>query len=334
MGLFDFFKNKKNQAENTQAGNHSQADNHSQVDNQLQADIERFEKELLATIPRYISSPGAKVNIQARHQETNEVMPFAIGFPEQFEPWRTVKSLADRRGIIYSLLDTQFGNQLKLWQLIERFNDDRYAERALKIAKEHKQESDEQNPDYWNALARTNFILSNYAEAEQNCLKAIQLDNDNIRTKRIYADVLHEMGKHEKAHEIYNEILSIKIPKDKQMNLPIQDLLGFDGDILNSPIYAIAWLTADKNVTSETWEWANEEFYYSPVFRSQYAFHLLKTKEHMKGFVKLLTLSKEMPWFKDGVVNAYSLIDQLNLAEQAQEEKGRLKEIMIKNNWI
>ncbi|MFL5746145.1 MAG: tetratricopeptide repeat protein [Niastella sp.] len=327
MGLFEFLKNKKNQSEN------SPIDNQSQVDDQLQLDIDRFETELLATIPRYICTPGAEVNIKARHQETNEVMPFAIGFPEQFKPWRTVKSLADRRGIVYSLLDTQFGNQLELWQVIERFNDDRYAERALQIANKHKQERDEQNPNYWNALARTNFILSNYNEAEQNCLKAIQLDNNSIRTKRIYADVLHTTGKQDKSHEIYNEILSIKLPKDKQMNLPIQDLLGFDGDILNSPVYAIAWLKADKNVNTETWEWANEEFYYSPHFRSQYAFHLLQTNEHMKGFVKLLNLSKEMPWFKDAVLNSYSLIDQLNLTEQAQDEKIRLKQIMEKNNW-
>lgn len=321
MGLFDFLKNKKNQAENTQANN------------QLQIDIERFEKELLATIPRYISKPGAEVNIKARHQETNEVIPFAIGFPEQFESWRTVKSLADRRGIIYSLIDSQFGNQLELWQVIERFNDDRYAEKALQIAQQHKQEADEKNPNFWNALAKTNFILTNYEEAEQNCLTAVKLDNNNIRTKRIYADILHTIGKHDKAHEIYNEILNLKLPKDKQISLPIQNLLGFDGDILNSPIYAISWLKADKNANAETWEWANEEFYYSPHFRSKYAFHLIETNEHMKGFVKLLSLSKEMPWFKDGVINSYNLINQLNLTDTMQDEKVRLKHIIDKNKW-
>jgi hypothetical protein len=321
MGLFDFLKNKKNQPGNTP------------VDSQLQIDIERFEKELFATISRYISNPGAEVNIKARHQETNEVIPFAIGFPEQFESWRTVKSLADRRGIIYSLMDSQFGNQLELWQVIERFNDDRYAERALQIATDNKQENDEQNPNYWNAFARTNFILTKYKDAEQNCLKAISLDKDNLRTKRIYADILHCTNKIEKAHELYNEILELKLPKDKAMNLPIQKLLGFDGDIINSPIYAISWLKADKNMNNETWEWANEEFYYSPHFRSQYAFHLIETNEHMKGFVKLLNLSKEMPWFKDGIINSYNLIDQLNLTASMQDEKVRLKQIIDKNNW-
>lgn len=320
MGLFDFFKSKKTEPAA------------QPIDVELQSDIEKFEKELLATIPRYISKPGAEVDIKARHQVTDEVLPFAIGFPEQFEPWRNVKSLADRRGIIYSLLDTQFGHQLELWQAMERFNDDRYAERALQIANEHKQDADLQNPNYWNALARTNFILAKYEEAEQNCLKAMQLDSNNIRTKRIYADILHYTGKHNKAHELYNEILKSKLDKDVEMTLPIQHLLGFEGDIVNSPIYALSWLKEDKEVTDEIWEWANEEFYYSPHFRAGYAFHLIETKEHMKGFVKLLQLSKEMPWFKDGVVNAYSLIDQLNLSN-IEAEKSRLKKIIDTNNW-
>jgi septum formation topological specificity factor MinE len=136
MGLFDFFKNTKKQTENTAN------------DIQLQHDIERFEKELFATIPRYISKPGAEVNIQARHQKTNEIIPFAIGFPEQFEPWRKVKSIADRRAILYSLIDSQFGHQLELWQVIERFNDDRDAENALRIATDITHESDKQNPNY------------------------------------------------------------------------------------------------------------------------------------------------------------------------------------------
>lgn len=198
---------------------------------------------------------------------------------------------------------------------------------------EHKQEADNTNPNYWNALARTHFILTKYEEAEQNCQVAIRLDSNSIRTKRIYADILHATGRQEQAHALYTEILKAKIPADEKKELPLQMLLGFDGDILNSPIYALGWLKADERVTEENWEWANEEFYYSPHFRSQYAYYLINKNEHLKGFVKLLSLSKEMPWFKEAVVNSYHLIDQLNLQENAKEDKERLKLIMDKNNW-
>ncbi|MDJ1482724.1 hypothetical protein QNI16_19645 [Cytophagaceae bacterium YF14B1] len=321
MGVFDFFKNKKDKPES------------NQPDLQLQAEIDRFENEIFATTARYISQPGVQVNIRARHSETNEVIPFAVGFPEQFNEWRTVQSLADRRGIIYRLLDSQVGNQLALWQVMERFNDDRYPERALQIATEHKQEADEQDPDFWNALARTNFILTHYEEAERNCQKALELDSTSIRSKRILADTLHVMGKHDKAHELYQEILAKKLPKNQPANLPLQDLLGFDGDIVNSPIYAIGWLKSDENVTPEVWNWAVEEFYYSPHFRTEHAFYLIQNKDVMKGFAKLLHVSKEMPWFKDAVVNSYHIIEQLGLSDKMQDERTRLKGIMDIQNW-
>lgn len=321
MGLFDFLKNDKSKADQTS------------VNNQDQTNIDRFEKELREIIPRYISTPGAAVNINSRHKETNEIIPFAKGFPEQFQNWKNVKSLADRRGIIYSLLDSQFGNQLELWQVIERFNDDRYPERALQIGTENKEEKDINNPNYWNALARSNFILTKYKDAKENCLNAINLDSSNVRTKRIYADTLHCTGEEGKAHELYSEIIKEKISKDSKTILPLKKLLGFDGDVVNSPLYAFSWLKADKTVDEDTWEWANYEFYYSPHFRSQYAFYLLEAKKYMQGFAKILQLSKEMPWFKDAIINSYSLIDQLNLNDAMQDEKLRLKSIIDKNNW-
>lgn len=322
MGLFDFLKGKNKSVQKEQG------------DDILERDMKRFKKEIFAFIPRYMSTPGAEVDLKARHQETNEVVPFAVGFPEQFEPWRTIRSLADRRGIIYQLLDSQIGNSLELWQVIERFNDDRYAERALAIALEYKTEEDEKEANYWNALARTNFILTRYEDAEDNCLKALAIDTDNIRTKRIYADVLHCTNRQEKAHSLYNEIIECKVAKDKEMTLPIQNLLGFDGDIVNSPIYALSWLKGHKNMNEETWEWANDEFYYSPHFRFAYGAHLIETSDQMKGFIKVLTVSQEMPWYKDAVINSYSLIDQLGLTDIKQADKVRLAQLIKDNQWM
>lgn len=322
MALFDFFKNKKNKPEQKKS-----------VSNE-QIEINKFEKELLGLIPRYISKPKAEVNINARHHETKEIIPFAVAFPEQFNQWKNIKSKADRRGIVFSLLDSQFGNQLELWQVIERFNDDRYAQRALQIAMENKTENDEKNPNFWNALAKSYFILSNYEEAEKSSKKALELENQNFRTKRIHADILHSTNRENEAHEIYKEILNSKLPKDTKMNLPIQELLGFNGDIVNSPIYALGWLRSDQKATEADWEWANDEFYYSPHFRCQYAYELIKKGETLKGFAKLHSLSNEMPWFKEAVMNTVNLIDQLNLTdEKMQSDKQKFQQIISDNNW-
>ncbi|RFS20223.1 hypothetical protein DVR12_21145 [Chitinophaga silvatica] len=314
MGLFDFLKGK-----NT---------SNNQVDKQSKDYEEYFEEEVLKAIPRYICKPGADVNIKVRHQETNEVISFAQGFPEQFNTWKKVKSLADKRGIIYSLLDFQLAQHLELWQTIERFNDDRYAQRALELANKYKNDADEQNPDFQNALARTYFILTQYEEAEQHCLAALELAPTNIRSKRIYADILHCTNRQEKAHQLYEEILNEKLPKGKQISLSIKELLGFNGDVTNSPIYALMWLRDEKNISDEIWEWANNEFYYSPHFRSQYAYWLIEKKEYLRGFAKLLSLVKEMPWFTEAAINCYNLMKQLNLQDSMQEEKSLLEKIM------
>lgn len=115
--------------------------------------------------------------------------------------------------------------------------------------------------------------------------------------------------------------------------MELQDLLSFNGDIVNSPIYAFSWLKADDKVPTEFWEWANEEFYYSPHFRLQYAYYLIEKGETMKGFVKILVLSQEMPWFKEAVTNALSLIKQLNVENHFAEDKTRLEKLIVDNAW-
>jgi tetratricopeptide (TPR) repeat protein len=292
---------------------------------------ENFDREFLATVPRYISQAGAEVNLQMRHQETNEVMTFAAAFPEQFEAWKTVHSLADRRGIIYSILDNFLQKNMKLWQIVERFTDDRYPQRAQEIASEHAKPADLDSADFWAAAAKAELMLYSYEEAEKKARKALQLEPGNIRARLVLADVLHVTGKHEPAHALYNEILQARIPKDAAGTMTFAQLVGFDGDILPSPIYALAWLQSHPDITIDTWNWANEEFYYSPHFRTEFAYYLLRQKETMKGFVKLFTLAKEMPWFKEAVINSWQLLHQLG--DNSPEEMAWLEGVMSSQNW-
>ena len=168
---------------------------------------------------------------------------------------------------------------------------------------------------------------------EANALKALQFDSNHKRAKINLADIYHFTNKAKEAHDLYNEILSEhKKPEDTSSTLHMYKIWGYDG-IINSPIYASSWLKADKNATAENWDWAGEEFYYSPHFRSQHAYHLIEEKDYLKGFAKLLNITKEMPWFREAVLNSYDLIDQLNYGEVMRDEKIRLKSIIDDNNW-
>ncbi|HEY1053928.1 MAG TPA: hypothetical protein VGE24_02305 [Emticicia sp.] len=323
MGLFDFFKSKKNNnSDKTEPIQKSQADN--QPVQQSQADEERFEKEIHSFFPRYLSASSAEINLF-------KFQPLSKTFSEQFKVWQTVQSLADRRGIIYTIFDQLIGPRLKLWQIMERFVDDRKAEHAKKLGDTEHTEEDLKSADYWASLAKTNFVLANYSEAEANALKALQIDANHKRAKINLADIYHFRNKAKEAHDIYNEIVREYKPKDGP-SLHMYEIWGYNG-ILNSPIYAASWLKEDKTATEENWDWAGEEFYYSPHFRSQHAYHLIEKQDYLKGFVKLLNITMEMPWFREAVLNTYDLIDQLNYGEVMKSEKVRLKSIIDRNNW-
>lgn len=298
-----------------------------------QSAVALFEKEFRSTIPRYLSRPGIDVDLKMRHKETNEIMSFAEAFPEQFETWQTVRSMYDRRGIIYSILDKIMGNDLQLWQIIERFIDDRYPQRALEIATTHANESDVNSQDFWAALAKAKFILTNYSEAENNALKAMSLDAGHHRAKIVLADIYHASGKVEAAHQLYNEILKDRLPKTQELSLSFVQLVGFDGNILPSPFYALDWLQAHPDTTIETWNWANDEFYYSPHFRAQFAYYLIRQKDTMTGLVKLFALAQEMPWFKEAVINSWHLINQLGMAGNMEKAYTWLEDTMKTNQW-
>jgi tetratricopeptide (TPR) repeat protein len=298
-----------------------------------QSAADSFEKEFQATIPRYLSKPGIDVDLKMRHKETNEVMPFAEAFPEHFANWQTIQNLYDRRSLIYSILDNIMGKDLQLWQIIERFTDDRYPQRAVDTAKAHADATDLNSADYRAALAKANFALTDTDEATKNAQYALSLDANNYRAKIVLADIYRATGNTTAAHELYNEVLKDRLPKTKELSLTFAQLVGFDGNILPSPFYALDWLQSHPDTNIDTWNWANDEFYYSPHFRTQFAYYLLKQKETMKGLVKLFALAQEMPWFKEAVINSWHLINQLGMAGNMEKAYAWLQSVMENNQW-
>ncbi|TWV94326.1 tetratricopeptide repeat protein [Chitinophaga pinensis] len=296
-------------------------------------DIDIFDKEFLAAASRYTSRPRGDMNMRVRSEETNEVIPFALAFPEAFEEWKQAKSIWDKRGIIYKVLDNSIGESLKLWQVIERYNIDRYPEHALKIAAEHATGPDLTDANFHMAVARAYFILTRYKEAQERAEKALSLVPNHMKAKILLGDIWHHTHQQERAHDMYNEVLKIKLTSDARKSLTIHELVGFDSDLLHSPVYAVAMLRGDTAVTESLWDSIACEFYHYPHFRSAHATYLVQKGDYMKAFAKFMTLSREMPWFKEGVINSYSLMQQLELEPQMTEDKVRLEEIIRREHW-
>ncbi len=299
----------------------------------VMTDIELFDKEFLAAAARYTSRPKEEMSMRVRSEETNEVIPFAVAFPEEFETWKGVKSIWDRRGIIYKILDNSIGESMKLWQVIERYNIDRYPEHALTIAAEHATGPDLTDANFHMAVARSYFILTRYKEAEERAQKALHLVPNHLKAKILLGDIWHYTHKEERAHELYNEVLRIRFMNDNRKSLTVPELVCFEHDLLHSPVYAIALLKSESSITEVIWDTIAGEFYHYPHFRAAHAYFLIQKGDHMRGFAKLITLSKEMPWFKEGVINSYSLMQQLGLEPQMGADKARLEDIIRREHW-
>lgn len=301
---------------------------------QNEANIKKaFEKDILQNIPRYISNVEMGIDLNFKNTDGTK-LDFVKAFPKQFEQWKLTQSPWDKRSLIYSILDVKIGKKLTLWQLIERYLDDRYAKKALEIGNAYLTEKEVGDSNYWASLAKVQIVLLKFQEAEQSLKTCLQIEPKHLKGRIYFADLLHLNQKEKQAHQLYGEILeeSQILNAKKEQNLDFQDLLGKKG-ILNSPIYAIAWLSQDKNAPQHSWNWAANEFYYSPYFRSNHAYFLIKKGDALEGFAKLLALSQEMPWYKDAVLNAHSLIEQLNLSQTMEKERIRLEKIMAENDW-
>lgn len=294
----------------------------------------RFKEEIEEAIPRYFSTPQDEpVDFTLRNEEGDQVPPHEA-YPEQFRQWQGIRSPWDRRSLIYGLLDQIFWDKLQLWQILERFTDDRYCQKALEMAAQYaRPEVEEQQAPFCAALGRAQFIAGDIRAAEANLRKALKLD-ETYRRARIYlADLLHCTQSEKEAHDLYNSVLEAQgLQKETQLELSLTDLLGFGG-YLHSPIYALAWLEGHPDVTADTWDWAAAEFYHSPHFRARHAYHLIDKGEAVQGLAKLVSLSQEMPWFREAVVNAHSVMTQLNLTDQMQSDYQRLQKIMDENDW-
>jgi hypothetical protein len=294
---------------------------------------EVFEKEILQTIPRYVSHVTMDIDLDFKNSDGTK-LDFAKEFAKQFEHWKLAKSPWDKRSLIYTILDKKIGEKLSLWQLIERYLDDRYAKKALEIGNAYLTEKEVRDPNYWASLAKVQIVLLKFQEAERSLATCLEIDPKHTKGRVHFANLLHLNQEEKQAHELYNEILkeSQILNSKEEKILNFQDLVGRTG-VLNSPIYAIAWLSQDKDAPTHIWNWAANEFYYSPYFRSNHAYFLIKKGDALEGFAKLLAVSQEMDWYKDAVLNAHSLIEQLNLSQTMEQERIRLEKIIVKNDW-
>lgn len=293
--------------------------------------INLFQEDFIDAMYRYVGSYESDVKLNFK-DELGEPLPYAFVFSDTFETWKGIESVWDKRGVIFKQLDQILGEHLSLEQMVNRFVIDRYAEHALNIAEKNATEEDLNSSSYWAAVASAQLILYRYADAEESANKALSLNSNNRQAETTLADIYHLTQRHDKAHEIYAKLLK-NSSLDRSKEISLLDIVGFRTQVIYSPIYAVNMLHGIEGATEDTWNWIATEFYHSPHFRAQHAYFLLNQGEHLKGMAKLVSLSQEMPWYKEGVMNARSVIAQMGIEEMMAEEVKRLDEIIQNNSW-
>jgi len=299
-------------------------------------DVE-FTKDFNIALKRYLSVIGENdIEYEFKDKKGN-IIPPSYAFEETYNEWKTIQSSWDKRSVIFSALDEVYLNQLDKWQIIERYTIDRYSQKVLQFIEKFVDNTDFDNVDFLIAISKHMFTLSEYKKGIEYAKDALEIDPNSKKAKIILADLLHLSNQQEEAHKIYTEVLKDSKLKDwKEKEISIYDIVAYNNDILNSSVYAVGLLNDDET-NEEMWDKVAGEFYYCPYFRSQHAFWLINKGENLKGVAKLVSLSQEIPTYKEGVVNAKSVIlqfrEQMNSEDLWEDELQYLNKIIIKKKW-
>ena len=297
-------------------------------------DVARFDVEVRETVDRYAQSQVPMFQITNERGRT----AFHEVWPKLYADWLEIRTPWDRRSMIYSALDSFFEGELPTWKLAERLLDDRRAEHAIQILDIENGPPAEDPHQWWATLAKCHMVLSRYGDAIEAAAKGVALEPGHERARTQYADALHLTQRTEEAHEIYDELVAAHAEASGKgvWNPSFEDAIGFHEGGIHSPVFALALLEGESPPSGQAWEFAANEFPGSPQFRCRHAYHLVAGEVPLKGLVKILVLTQEMPWFREAALNTLSMLEHFDpggdrglFAEDRLELARRVEE----NGW-
>lgn len=202
---------------------------------------------------------------------------------------------------------------MQKWQIVQRYNNDRFPVKSFKFRAEEVKGDDLNDVRLMIALAKTYRLLSKLDEARKYIEFAYKHKPDHEQIVVEYANVLHlsdnEADK-ERAHEHMQGVLKNKISASTDKEIALLNLFCFKEGYLDSSVFATLYLKAG-NCKLSAWDDMAVEYYYCPVFRLEHASRVLNEGDVAMALGKLMSLTEEFPWFKKGVSEARSFIEQL-----------------------
>jgi hypothetical protein len=296
-----------------------------------------FKTELYDSINRYYSSPEFRIELSLEDEQGN-LFEEHEAFNFTFNEWKKVRSIWDRRAILFEQWDETELNKLQKWQIIERFVKDRYALKALNFQETNIKQDDFQDIRLIVALSKLYRVLNSIPQALHYSKGAYELRPDLDIVKTEYANLLHLSDSYEDkelSHKLINEVIENRIKNDaNEKEIPLLNYFAFSVNYIDSSIFAINFLKAG-NCDEETWEKLAEEYYWCPTFRYEHSVFLSQNGESLRALAKLDSLANEFPWYESGVLANIDAINQLRIQNKdnsfMSEEMNKMEQ--YKSMW-
>lgn len=298
---------------------------------------ELFKNELYDSLKRYYASPEYGIELNLKDEKGNSYEEHEA-FDSTYDEWKEVKSVWDRRAILFELWDGTELKKLQKWQVIERLLKDRYALKALDFLKTNINQDDFQDIRLIVAVSKLFRSLDSIPRALHHSKGAYELRPDLDIVKIEYANVLHlsdSLDDKELSHKLINEVIENKIKNEtNEKEIPLLNYFVFSVGYIDSSIFAINFLKVG-NCDEATWQQLAEEYYWCPIFRFEHSVFLSKNGESIRALAKLDSLANEFPWYKAGVLANIDAINQLRIQNNdtsfMNEEMDKMEE--YKSMW-
>jgi len=286
-----------------------------------------FKTELYDSLNRYYALPEAKIELDLE-DETGRSYPEHEAFDATFQEWQQVRSVWDRRSILFGLWDESEFDKLHKWQVIERFVKDRYPLKAVDFQKTGITQEDLQDAKLLVALSKLYRVLDYLPQALQYAQAAYTAHPDQDFVKVEYATVLHLSAAKEDlelSHQLIHKVLENKIRQDSDKDeIGLLNYFVFAPGYLDSSVFAAHFLKAGP-ADDAAWEALAAEYYWCPVFRFEHAVSLANSGENLRVLAKLTALADEFPWYKQGIL---ANVDAINQMRQHNSDPAFMEEEM------
>ncbi len=303
-----------------------------------QNSIEVFNAEWKAGVTKFKSIAGlTSLNIDLKHPQTKQPMTAYEQMPDAYAEWMEIRSAWDRESLFFSIIYDAVGQYMKPWQVANYLTIDRNAFQAFDILTEasNKGNLGEDYPSHCAAVAKSLCSLTYFDESLVWAKKACHAEANNPHFRIVLADAHFLSGDCDRACKMYDKRVAC-VPPSSSDSISEMFLVTFsiEHGVVPSPVFAIQLgrQLSDPNQAEEFWKLAEAEFYYSPYFRAEHAYHLASKGRNEECLAKLIALVQEMPWLEEASINLQSLFHCFNRGSERlmpdfqQELSQRIKE--------